>query len=86
MVIVPFESREMFPGFVSNETIFRCMMSAIGAVAGLGEMARNFTALWNSGASVRTLLSTVKSIFKISAGWFAVAWAVYDFGDCVGWW
>lgn len=36
MVIVPFESREMFPGFVSNETIFRCMMSAIGALPASG--------------------------------------------------
>ena len=84
--MVPFESREMLPGSVSNNQIFECMMDAIGSVAGIAGMARDFATMWNSGASVATLLRTVKNIFKISAGWFAVGWAVYEFGDCVGWW
>jgi len=86
VVMVPFESRDMMPGYMSYEQMFRCMMNAIGAVSGIGLMVNNFVTLWNSGASAATLLSTVKSIFKISAGWFAVGWAVYEFGDCVGWW
>jgi len=82
LIIVPFESREIFPGLVTNEEAFDCMMTAIGAATGISALI----SLWKSGATVSTVLSTLKNILKVSYGWFAVGYAVYKFGDCVGWW
>lgn len=84
--MVPFETREMFPGYMTNQQIFSCMVGAVGVIGGIYGMVNSFIALWNSGAGVATLLSTVKNIFKIAGGWFMVGLAVLDFGYCVGWW
>lgn len=62
------------------------MVGAVGVIGGIYGMVNSFIALWNSGAGVATLLSTVKNIFKIAGGWFMVGLAVLDFGYCVGWW
>ena len=61
-------------------------MTAIGAVKGIAGMVSNFVSMWNSGASVSTVLGVVKNIFRTAVGWFGVGWAVYEFGDCIGWW
>jgi hypothetical protein len=82
IMLVPFERRELSQGFAPNQKAFDCMMTAVGAATGIGALV----AAWNSGASVSTILSVLKSIIRISYGWFAVGYAVYSFGDCVGWW
>jgi hypothetical protein len=82
LIIVPFESREMSPGYMNNEQIFDCMMVAIGAATGINALI----SMWNSGATVGTILGTLKSILRVSYGWFAVGYAVYKFGSCVHWW
>lgn len=84
--IVPFESRESAAGFVTNEQIFNCFLDALQTAGGIYGLVQSFISLWNNGASVGTLLSTVKSIFKVGGGWFMAAYGVYKFGGCVGWW
>jgi K+-transporting ATPase A subunit len=82
IAIIPFEERDIYPGRVSNEQAFSCMIDAVGTLF----LAGALISLWNEGASTSTILSVLKSIIKTSSGWFMVGWGVYKFGDCVGWW
>ena len=82
IAMVPFEQRDMLTGRVSYEQAFGCMMTALSGATGISALV----SAWNSGATASTILSTLKSILKVSYGWFAVGYAVYQFGDCVGWW
>ena len=60
---------------------FSCLMSAVGAVAGLGGLANTI-----AGATMATVFGVVRAIFGIYFSAFTVGWAVYEFGDCMGWW
>lgn len=82
IIMVPFESRDNIPGIISNQQAFDCMMTAIGVATGISYLY----SLWTSGASTATILGTLKSILKFGAGWFAVGYGVWKFGECVGWW
>jgi hypothetical protein len=82
LIGIPFESRDNLPGYQTNAQIFDCMMTAVGASLGISALI----SLWNSGASFSTVLGTLKSILRVSYGWFAVGYAVYKFGQCVHWW
>ncbi len=82
LVMVPFESRDSYPGRISNQQAFECMMEAIGVASGLYTLY----SLWTSGASTASILGTLKSILKFGGGWFMVGYGVWKFGECVGWW
>ena len=60
---------------------FSCLMAAVGAVTGIGTLASTI-----QGATMATALGVVKTIFGVYFSAFAAAWAVYEFGDCMGWW
>ena len=56
-------------------------MAAVGAVTGIGTLASTI-----QGATMATALGVVETIFGVYFSAFAAAWAVYEFGDCMGWW
>ena len=56
-------------------------MAAVGTVTGIGTLASTI-----QGATMATALGVVKTIFGVYFSAFAAAWAVYEFGDCMGWW
>lgn len=62
-----------------------CFLTAIGSVIGITD-ARN---IWRSivaGASEQTAIAAVKVIAKRSAVVISAVFAIYEAGDCLGWW
>ncbi len=85
MVIAGVEAKEKSEIVVTAKSqqaaTFGCLMGAVGAVAGLGGFANTI-----AGATMATVFGVVKAIFGIYFSAFTVGWAVYEFGDCMGWW
>lgn len=93
--LIPFEERDLQPkepidgqpqGAMDPGTAFNCLMDAIGAVAGIAGLVKDFVTMWNSGAAVTTVIRFARNMIGKACAWFAVGWAVVEFGECVGWW
>ncbi len=95
LAVIPFEERDLAPkepidgqpkGSMDPGQAFGCFMEAVGTIAGISALVKNFVNLWNSGATISTVIGLAKSIIGKACAWFAVGWAVLKFGECVGWW
>lgn len=94
--MIPFEKRDQSQNATnggstprmpaSASEAFNCAISAIGTAVGIISAIRDIVSAWNSGVTTTTIFKAVKSIFKTAATWFVIAWGVYEFGDCMGWW
>lgn len=60
---------------------FKCLIAAIGAVTGINSLVSTIT-----GASMATVVGVVTTIFRTYFSAFMAAYAVYEFGSCMGWW
>jgi hypothetical protein len=66
--------------------LMSCVAAAIGLGKGIKDLIKGYTALFEGGASMSTLLGVIKNFAIRYVGWFMVAYAVYHFGDCMNWW
>ncbi|MBC7535603.1 MAG: hypothetical protein H7258_07925 [Ferruginibacter sp.] len=55
-------------------------MSVVGAVTGISSFVAAV-----EGATMAIAFGVVKTIFDVYFSVFGAAWAVYEFGDCMGW-
>jgi hypothetical protein len=66
--------------------VMSCVASAIGLGKGIKDLIKGYTALFEGGASMSTLLGVIKNFAIRYVGWFMIAYALYNFGDCMNWW
>ena len=66
--------------FRSPGSPFWFLMSVVGAVTGISSFVAAV-----EGATMAIAFGVVKTIFDVYFSVFGAAWAVYEFGDCMGW-
>lgn len=60
---------------------FNCLIAAIGSVTGIQSLVASI-----QGATMATVVGVVKTIFSTYISSFLAVWAIWEFGDCMGWW
>ena len=62
-----------------------CFITAVSSIIGISD-ARNLFLQFSNGVSAETILGTVKLMGKRVAGFVTIVFAIYELGQCIGWW
>jgi hypothetical protein len=81
-----FEKLELDLDASVNNPILDCLGEAIGIGKGASNLFQAYKDLIKNGAKWDKVWPFIKSGIKRYVGWIGAGYAIYKFGDCMGWW
>ena len=80
------EKLELDMNTTVNHPILDCLGEAIGVGKGASNLFQAYKDLIKEGVKWDKVWSFVKNGIRRYVGWIAAGYAIYKFGDCMGWW